>query len=122
MARAAALAVSNNRIQRAIDARVKWLRKKPAQRGPEPRLWDFSDTFSDDDVYAVLALSQKEAKDGSFDFRQYTRKLDETTPVLAWPRLNNKALDLWRMLSQPEICEGLWPSWKARTGQRGSDL
>jgi len=58
LAQAAALAVRDNRVSHAIDARVQWLKSKGDT--PEPRLWE----FNDDEQYAIFALAHKEAESG----------------------------------------------------------
>lgn len=116
MAEAAALATRDNRIAKAVDAFVAHLRDR--KNVPEPSLWELGE-FSEEEIVAIFALAHKQAKDGEFDFEQFVKKMDATKPVLARPRGTDKALDLWRMLSQPEILERLWPRWKARTGKRG---
>lgn len=122
MAEAAALALKDNRVQRAIEARVKWLKNPSAKPEDEPRVWRYGGDsgFNDDEIYAILALSQKEAESGQFDLKQFIKMLDGTTPVLSRPRMTNRPLDLLRMLRQPETSR-LWANWNGRTGESAPD-
>jgi hypothetical protein len=78
------------------------------------------DEFTEEEVRAILLVAQKQART-PFDPAAFVKAMEETAPVLVRPRITDRALDLWRMLSVPEILEELWPNWNGRVGARGPD-
>jgi hypothetical protein len=111
-AAAAALVSADNLLSRAVASLTEYLIDP---RLDEPRLFQ----FNDDEVAAIHLIARKQAQ-LPFDVNAFVRAMDDTEPVLARPRLTDRATDLWRMLSQPELVN-LWSKWNGRTGTRGRD-
>lgn len=84
---------------------------------PEPRITEIG-LFTEDDLRAIRMVAMKQAK-YPFVERLFVEQMDATTPVTAKACVDDAALDFWRAISQPEICEELWPNWNSRTGGRG---
>jgi hypothetical protein len=86
-------------------------------RAPERRLWGFSES----ELREIDLAVARERGPNPVDPKHYLDWMRKTQPVLAQPRMTNDALDLWHMLSQPEILESFWPQWNPRTGSRGAN-
>lgn len=86
-------------------------------RAPERRLWGFKESELRD---IDLAVARQLGPD-AVNPKHYLASMKKTQPVLAQPRKTDDALDLWHMLSQPEILESFWPNWNPRTGARGAN-
>lgn len=111
-------AISAGVIQRAaIAGAIADLVAFHKGRMPERRLWGFSET----ELREIDLAVARELGPDAVDPKHYLAWMRKTQPVLAQPRLTNDALDLWHMLSQPEILEMFWPGWNPRTGTRGAN-
>jgi hypothetical protein len=79
--------------------------------------WGFTQSELRDIELAVA----RELGPDAVDPKHYLAWMRKTQPVLSHPRMTDAALDLWHMLSQPEILEDFWPEWNPRTGARGAN-
>jgi hypothetical protein len=117
MAEAADVVGRGAKLARAVKALV--LHLDDPKKVKEPRLGDFG-LFTDEQERSIWMVARKEAKfQAPFDYAEFVKQMDKTTPVLARPRITERLVDLWRMLALPEIAEGMWPAWNAKTGSRG---
>jgi hypothetical protein len=104
-------------LQRAANLLAEYFRDPDGT--PEPRLSQIG-LFTEEEIHQITMIAHKQAG-RPFNEKQFVRAMAETTPVVARPRANDRAVDFWRTLAQPEISERLWPKWKSRTGKRGRD-
>lgn len=84
---------------------------------PEPRIWGFSES----ELCEIDLAVERELGIDPVNEKHYLSWMKKTQPVLAHPRMTDDALDLWHMLSQPEIAESFWADWEPRTGARGAN-
>lgn len=116
-AAAVELVATSARRKRAADALAAHYRDP--DNVPEPRLRNLG-LFTEAEECAIRVVALKQAQ-VEFNEAYFVEAMAATTPVLARPRVEDPALDLWRVLAQPEICEELWPAWNSKTGARGPD-
>lgn len=111
-------AISAGVVQRErIAAAIADLVAFQEGRAPERRIWGFSES----ELREIDDAVARELGPNAVNPKYYLPWMKKTQPVLSHPRMTDNALDLWHMLSQPEILESFWPEWNPRTGARGAN-
>ncbi len=116
-AAAAEIVASSYRLKKATNLLAAYLRDPENQ--DEPRLTNIG-LFTEAEIRAIEMMAHKQSE-RAFDEDAFAKAMAMTTPVVARPRIEGDALDLWRVLQQPEMAEMLWADWEGRTGERGRD-